>query len=86
MVGKNPNQNSRSGHSTAFHEAMMTAFDEAADGVEQWEYGGAETQAEQMLHRNAAVEVAKRIRAMAKRYLLLSLVAVEQSFVPSIAE
>lgn len=49
-------------------DAMMTAFDEAADSVEAWEYGGAESKEDFDLHRNAALEVAKRIRRMAWRF------------------
>lgn len=51
-----------------FHDAMMCAFDEAADGLDIWEFGGAETKEEYDLHRKAATEVAKRIRRMAARY------------------
>ena len=54
--------------STAYHEAIMCAFDEAADGVENWEFGGADSQEEYDLHRVAGADVAKRIRKMAHRY------------------
>ncbi|MCP4783310.1 MAG: hypothetical protein GY878_07145 [Fuerstiella sp.] len=54
--------------STEFHDAMLTAFNEAADGVEAWEYGGAEFPEDFAIHRSAAAEVAKRVRAMAVRY------------------
>ena len=54
--------------SKEFHDAMMCAFDEAADGVELWEFAGAESEREQVLHKLAGAEVAGRIRAMANRY------------------
>jgi hypothetical protein len=56
--------------SIAFHGAMLCAFNEAADGVENWEFGGSESKAEYDLHRLAGAEVAKRIRRMADRYFI----------------
>jgi|JI10StandDraft_1071094.scaffolds.fasta_scaffold701735_3 hypothetical protein len=55
-------------NSKDFHDAMICAFHEAADNVELWEFGGADTLEEYNLHRHAAEEVAKRIRKMADRY------------------
>lgn len=54
--------------SKEFHEAMMCAFDEAADGVELWEFAGAESKQDRVTHQYAGAEVAKRIRKMASRY------------------
>lgn len=54
--------------SSEYHEAMLHAFNEAADGVEAWEYGGAESKSEQELYLKAARDVARRIRMMANRY------------------
>jgi len=54
---------------TDYRDAMMCAFDEAADGVEQWEFGGSDSDEEASLHKLAGADVAKRIRRMADRYL-----------------
>jgi len=43
-------------------------MEEAAAGIEDWEYGGAETAEEFRMTRLAAMEVARRIRSMASRY------------------
>jgi len=54
--------------STAWHGCMLHAMEEAAAGIEDWEYGGAETAEEFRMTRLAAMEVARRIRSMASRY------------------
>ena len=55
-------------HESDYHDAMLWAFNLAADFIDQAEYGGAETRAEVALHRMAAMDVAKRIQKMADRY------------------
>lgn len=55
-------------HSEEFIDAMMCAFDEAADNVEMWEFGGADTMEEYQLHRLAGETVAEMIRKMRDRY------------------
>jgi hypothetical protein len=52
-----------------YHDAMLWAFNLAADSVDAAEYAGAETRAEVALHRLAAMDVAKRIQRMADRYV-----------------
>lgn len=52
----------------AMLEAIMCAFDEASDGLMNWEFGGADSQEEADLHREAAKEVSKRIRQMGERF------------------
>ena len=52
-----------------YHDAMIWAFELAADSVDEAEYMGAETRAEVALHRKAAMDVAKRIQRMADRYV-----------------
>jgi len=54
--------------SPAWHGFMCHAMEEAALAVESWEYGGAESDGEFSMAREAAIEVAKRIRRMATRY------------------
>lgn len=49
-------------------DAMMYAFDEAADGLQIWEFGGAESQAEHELHKEAAEEVSGLIRKLGERF------------------
>ena len=56
-------------HESDYHDAMLWAFDLAADSVDEAEYMGAETRAEIELHRRAAMDVAKRIQRMADRYM-----------------
>jgi hypothetical protein len=51
-----------------YHDAMLWAFNLAADSVDEAEYMGAETRDEVALHRRAAMNVAKRIQRMADRY------------------
>ena len=55
-------------HESDYHDAMLWAFNLAADSVDEAEYMGAETRAEVELHRRAAMDVAKRIQKMADRY------------------
>jgi len=55
-------------HESDYHDAMLWAFNLAADSVDEAEYMGAETRAEVELHRRAAMDVAKRIQRMADRY------------------
>ena len=55
-------------HESDYHDAMLWAFDLAADSVDAAEYAGAETRVEVALHRRAAMDVAKRIQRMADRY------------------
>ncbi len=55
-------------HESEYHDAMLWAFNLAADSVDEAEYMGAETHAEVALHRIAAMDVAKRIQRMADRY------------------
>ena len=55
-------------HESEYHDAMLWAFNLAADSIDQAEYAGAETRAEVALHRRAAMDVAKRIQRMADRY------------------
>ena len=52
-----------------YHDAMLWAFNLAADSVDAAEYMGAETRDEVALHRRAAMDVAKRIQRMADRYM-----------------
>lgn len=54
--------------SQAWHEMVCHVMEEAASSVEAWEYGGADSDAEFRMAREAAVEVAKRIRRMLMRY------------------
>lgn len=53
--------------STAWHDCMMHSLEEAANIIENWEYGGAETKEEYDMTLQAAKEVAKLIRRMAER-------------------
>lgn len=65
------NQSSSTGVLTegeAWHDCMQHAFEEAANAAESWEYGGAVDDAEFRMTRKATQEVAKRIRAMARRH------------------
>lgn len=55
-------------HESDYHDAMLWAFNLAADSADEAEYMGAETRAEVELHRRAAMDVAKRIQKMADRY------------------
>ena len=55
-------------HKFDYHDAMLWAFNLAADSVDQAEYAGAETREEVALHRMAAMDVASRIQKMADRY------------------
>jgi hypothetical protein len=49
---------------------LQHAFEEAAVGIENWEYAGYESEEEKVMTFKAAKEVAKLIRAMAwRRYL-----------------
>lgn len=54
--------------SEEWHDAVMCAFNEAIDGLELWEYGGADSQEEADMHKEAARDVAKRIKNMRDRY------------------
>lgn len=54
--------------SKEWHGCILHAMEEAAAGVESWEYGGAESEEEFKMTRDAAIEVARRIRRMAERY------------------
>ena len=56
-------------HESDYHDAMLWAFDLAADSVDEAEYSGAQTREEIALHRRAAMDVAKRIQRMADRYM-----------------
>ena len=56
-------------HESDYHDAMLWAFNLAADSVDEAEYMGAETRAEVALHRRAAMDVAHRIQRMADRYM-----------------
>jgi hypothetical protein len=49
-------------------DAMMCAFNEAADGLLIWEFGGAESKEEHDLHKDAAAAVSKKIREMGERF------------------
>lgn len=49
-------------------DAIMTAFSEASDGLLAWEFGGADSQEEYDLHREAAKEVSERIKKMGERF------------------
>lgn len=52
----------------SWHYDMLFAFEEAASGIESWEWGGADTDEEYARQKEAATEVARRIRRMANRY------------------
>ena len=56
-------------HESDYHDAMLWAFDLAADSVDEAEYSGAQTREEIALHRMAAMDVAQRIQRMADRYM-----------------
>ena len=56
-------------HESDYHDAMLWAFNLAADSVDEAEYSGAQTREEIALHRMAAMDVAQRIRQMADRYM-----------------
>lgn len=58
-------------------EAMMCAFDEATDGLLLWEFGGAESQAEHDLHKEAAEEVSQRIKKMGERFYAREMARIE---------
>ena len=53
--------------SEKWHECMQHAFTEAADNIETWEYGGAESEEERLMTKEASFEVAKIIRSLAAR-------------------
>ena len=55
-------------HSEEYHDALWWALQTAADMIEEWEYAGATTQREYELHREAAIEAARRIQRMADQY------------------
>ena len=55
-------------HTEAYHDALWWALQTAADMIEEWEYAGAETKRDYELHREAAIEAAKRIQRMADQY------------------
>ena len=50
-----------------WNECLQHAFEEAAVGIEIWEYAGAESKEEEVMTKKAAKEVARLIRAMAIR-------------------
>lgn len=52
----------------SWHDDMLHAMREAADGLESWEYGGADSREEMEQQNRAALEVAKRIQRMARAY------------------
>lgn len=55
---------------SAWQDCLQHAFEEAAVGIENWEYAGYESEEERVITLKAAKEVAKLIRAMAwRRYL-----------------
>lgn len=55
---------------SAWQDCLQHAFEEAAVGIENWEYAGYESEEEKQMTFKAAKEVAKLIRAMAwRRYL-----------------
>ena len=56
-------------HESDYHDAMLWAFNLAADSVDEAEYSGAQTREEIALHRMAAMDVAQRIQRMADRYM-----------------
>lgn len=49
-------------------DAIMTAFTEASDGLLVWEFGGADSQEEYDLHKEAAEEVSELIKKMGERF------------------
>ena len=55
-------------HAEEYHDALWWALQTAADMIEEWEYAGATTQRGYELHREGAIEAAKRIQRMADRY------------------
>ena len=52
---------------TAYQDCLQHAFEEAANGIENWEYGGYESEEERQMTFAAAKQVAKIIRATAWR-------------------
>lgn len=48
----------------AWQDCLQHAFEEAAVGIENWEYAGYESEEEKVMTFKAAKEVAKLIRAM----------------------
>ena len=60
-------------------DAIMRAFDEAADGLQIWEFGGAESQSELDLHKEAAEEVSQLIRKMGDRFYRRETARIETS-------
>lgn len=56
--------------SPAWIDCMQHAFEEAAVGIENWEYAGYESEEEKRMTQESAKEVAKLIRAMARRRYL----------------
>ena len=55
---------------SAWQDCLQHAFEEAAVGIENWEYAGYESEEEKVMTFKAAKAVAKLIRAMAwRRYL-----------------
>jgi hypothetical protein len=55
-------------HSEDYHDALWWALQTAADMIEECVPAGATTQRDYDLHREGAIEAAKRIQRMADRY------------------
>lgn len=51
-----------------WRDDMIYAMETAADMVEEWEYGGADSDDEYERQKATAAEVARMIRVMARRY------------------